>query len=501
MDKNPDYTVPVTTERFTNELIISTISDTDSVNISSSMNNTNGSTIVPELDRFYFYQTEEVTFLAVLLVCIVVGNSIVLLAIGLSRRRHSRMHFFIMHLALADLSVGLVHVLGDMIWKITVKWYAGDVMCRLLKFAQACVVYASTYMLVALSIDRYDAIARPLNFSTTWTRCKVYVGVAWGLSALFSSPLIFLSSVTDGSYECWMKFPDSAPDSIWLIYFVSVMTAVLILPALIITACYTMIIVIIWKNSHLLSSAKPKQVYTAEKKFLVPPKDTNQDISPSPKSSPKQTRQRSQNIGRSSKGIIPQAKIRTVKMTFTIVLAFIICWSPYFIFNVCSLLGHVPHTQEMLAMTTFVQSLAPLNSAANPLIYGIFSTRVCRYLRQLKVFRVISKIFCCQDGRTPRGSGISDYSNVTDTDFYRRTPRITDDYTLKSRSTLDISTDDYRRRSRCVSDFTDSSTGARKSPRRLECNNSVSTRPSSMVGDEVEMCDLILMTKTDNNRI
>ena len=30
-------------------------------------------------------------------------------------------------------------------------------------------MFASTYMLVALSIDRYDAIARPLNFTTT---CK-----------------------------------------------------------------------------------------------------------------------------------------------------------------------------------------------------------------------------------------------------------------------------------------------------------------------------------------
>ena len=48
-----------------------------------------------------------------------------------------------------------------------------------------------------------------------------------------------------------------------------VMAAVLVLPALIITACYTLIIVIIWRNSHLLDSSKPKQIYTAEKKSLV----------------------------------------------------------------------------------------------------------------------------------------------------------------------------------------------------------------------------------------
>jgi neuropeptide S receptor 1 len=35
----------------------------------------------------------------------------------------------------------------------------------------------------------------------------------------------------------------------------------------------------------------------------------------------------------------------------------------------------------MIAVATFIQSLAPLNSAANPLIYCLFSTHLCRNLR------------------------------------------------------------------------------------------------------------------------
>ena len=34
-----------------------------------------------------------------------------------------------------------------------------------LLYLQAVVLYASTYVLVALSIDRLDAIARPMNFT------------------------------------------------------------------------------------------------------------------------------------------------------------------------------------------------------------------------------------------------------------------------------------------------------------------------------------------------
>ena len=84
---------------------------------------------------------------------------------------------------------------------------------------------------------------------------------------------------------------------------------------------------------------------------------------------------------------------------------FIICWSPYFIFNFLYLLGYIPHTKVMGAISTFVQNLAPLNSAANPIIYGIFSTRICRYLKWVCVcclynvmwfvWRVVVVVFSC----------------------------------------------------------------------------------------------------------
>lgn len=53
-----------------------------------------------------------------------------------------------------DLLVGLLNVLTDIVWRITVSWRAGNVACKTIRFLQACVTYASTYVLVALSIDR-----------------------------------------------------------------------------------------------------------------------------------------------------------------------------------------------------------------------------------------------------------------------------------------------------------------------------------------------------------
>jgi neuropeptide S receptor 1 len=64
---------------------------------------------------------------------------------------------------LADLMVGIFLVLTDVISKITITWDTGDVGCKIVKFLQAMSTYASTYSLVALSLDRLDVVVRPLK--------------------------------------------------------------------------------------------------------------------------------------------------------------------------------------------------------------------------------------------------------------------------------------------------------------------------------------------------
>ncbi|XP_076278875.1 crustacean cardioactive peptide receptor isoform X3 [Lasioglossum baleicum] len=144
------------------------------------------------IDPFYFYETEQFTVLWLLFAMIVVGNIAVLIGLLWGKRRKTRMDFFIKQLALADLLVGLISVVTDIIWRTTVTWHAGNFACKLIKFMQALVTYSSTYVLVALSIDRYDAITRPMNFTGRWWRARALVVAAWSLSALFSAPIFFL---------------------------------------------------------------------------------------------------------------------------------------------------------------------------------------------------------------------------------------------------------------------------------------------------------------------
>ncbi|XP_071102981.1 cardioacceleratory peptide receptor-like [Haliotis cracherodii] len=353
------------------------------LNISETRTNENYTSSMYE-----FYTAPQLVLVSMLLAFIVIGNSCVLAAIQLSKNgRKTRMNFFIMHLAIADLLVGLICVMTDLLSKITIAWYAGNVMCKVIQYLQAVVTYASTYVLVSLSIDRYDAVARPMNFSRSAYQARMLVSMAWLLSLLFALPTIFIyyEEVKEHKKQCWLDFPLFWH---WQLFVTLVAIVTFILPALIIAACYVAIIFIIWTKGQ-------DSVDVPEQRNL-----TDKDYESVRSERPRVTLQCNRmNAGR---GVIPQAKIRTIKMTLIIVIVFILCWSPYFVYNILELYGHIPSND---ALSTFIQSAAPLNSAANPIIYGIFSTRICRNLRRIPVFNCLAKAFCrC---KTPKKSPVT----------------------------------------------------------------------------------------------
>ncbi|CAG9825079.1 unnamed protein product [Phaedon cochleariae] len=301
---------------------------------------------------------------------IVLGNSAVLVALVVSKSRKSRMNFFIRQLAIADLSVGLINVSTDIAWRITVAWHAGNALCKLIRFLQAVVTYSSTYVLVALSIDRYDAITHPMNFSGSWKRARMLVVLAWMLSILFSLPTVFLfeEKPVEDIPQCWIDLLQWQ----WKVYMTLVALVLFVIPALIISACYAVIVWTIWTKSKLLIPIGHIPIRQSDDHRIITPRAFHED----------------HDCRRaSSRGIIPRAKIKTVKMTFGIVFVFVICWSPYIIFDLLQVYGHIPKTQTNIAIATLIQSLAPLNSAANPVIYCLFSTHICGNLRCGKLLK------------------------------------------------------------------------------------------------------------------
>ncbi|KAI1883390.1 hypothetical protein AGOR_G00230950 [Albula goreensis] len=293
----------------------------------------------------------EITVLSITFVVAVVGNLSVLLAMYNTKKKTSRMHLFIKHLSLADLVVAFFQVLPQLCWKITFRFYGPDFLCRIVKHLQVLGMFASTYMMVMMTLDRYIAICHPLKTLQQPTqRSYIMIISTWVCSLVLSCPQYFifsLSEIKNGSdvYDCWGHFIEP-----WGVkaYITWITVGIFLIPVAILVICYGFICHSIWKNIKYKTKKSTSEM--ASKNGLIGKHSVN------------------------SVTTISRAKLRTVKMTFVIVLAYVICWAPFFLVQMWSVWDEnfLWDDSENTAVTLSAL-LASLNSCCNPWIYMIFS--------------------------------------------------------------------------------------------------------------------------------
>ncbi|MBN3319007.1 AVT protein, partial [Atractosteus spatula] len=293
----------------------------------------------------------EITVLSITFVVAVIGNLSVLLALYRTKKKMSRMHLFIKHLSLADLVVAFFQVLPQLCWEITFRFSGPDSLCRIVKHLQVLGMFASTYMMVMMTVDRYIAICHPLKTLQQPTqRSYIMIIGTWICSLVLSTPQYFifsLSEIKNGSdvYDCWAHFIKP-----WGIkaYITWITVGIFLIPVVILVVCYGFICHSIWKNIRY--KTKKHVGETASKNGLIARSSV------------------------SSVSTISRAKLRTVKMTFVIVLAYVVCWAPFFIVQMWSVWDeNFSWDESENTAVTLSALLASLNSCCNPWIYMIFS--------------------------------------------------------------------------------------------------------------------------------
>lgn len=178
-------------------------------------------TNVTERERDALLAVAEVVVLAVILVMALLGNSLVLTVLLRRRLHHNPLHQFMLNLCFADLAVALFQVahtqthpgcnppphltssfyllllslsqvLPQLVWDAKGRFPGPDFLCRLVKYLQVFGMFASSYMIVAMTVDRYYAICCPLQAHRGGAthRFNTFILVAWGLSLLLSLPQV-----------------------------------------------------------------------------------------------------------------------------------------------------------------------------------------------------------------------------------------------------------------------------------------------------------------------
>ncbi|XP_072326302.1 G-protein coupled receptor 15-like [Scyliorhinus torazame] len=270
------------------------------------------------------------------------GNGLLVSAIGMRCQIKRQLDIFVLNLALAD----LVFLVTLPLWVDTEawskSWRSGLFLCRLSSYLVAVNAYSSVLFLSCMSLDRYLAIVYPLR--SRRVRSKAYATLAcllvWAASFLLGLPVLrsrTILTLDEGRVSYCVEDRDSTNPGIALTYLLLTFFC----PMLVILLCYCSI------------TKKLCLQYNRSKK---------QDI-----------------------------KLRkSMRVVFLVVLAFLISWLPLNVFRFLVLLlrwgvGHGSCTFQT-AVGLGMMASAPMafaNSCANPIIYCLYDSSIQKTVLQL----------------------------------------------------------------------------------------------------------------------
>ncbi|XP_066524033.1 arginine vasopressin receptor 1Ab [Hoplias malabaricus] len=336
----------------------------------------------------------EIGVLSATFLAAVTGNACVLLALRRANKKNSRVNLFIKHLSLADLVVAFFQVLPQLCWEVTFRFHGPDLLCRAVKHAQVLGMFASAYMLVMLTVDRYLAVCHPLETlrRRPARRARATIAATWLCSALLSAPQYFIFSLSEvhagsGVYDCWGHFIEPWGTRAYVTWIAA---GIFLVPVLALALCYGLICRSIWRNVKGKACTTGRGVGGGGKVAVG----------------------RGGLVGGarvSGASTISRAKLRTVKMTFVIVLAYVICWAPFFVVQMWSVWDDEFswHDSENTAVTLSAL-LASLNSCCNPWIYMLFSGHLLHdFLRCLPCWKPGRSARSGSDGSVRRTTAVS----------------------------------------------------------------------------------------------
>ncbi|KAG8296606.1 Octopamine receptor beta-3R [Homalodisca vitripennis] len=142
----------------------------------------------------------------------VLGNTLVIISVFRHRKLRIITNYYVVSLALADLLVALCVMTFNASVELTGKWMFGYYMCDVWNSLDVYFCTVSILHLCCISVDRYYAIVRPLQYPITMTHRTVSFMIAnvWLMPAFISFTPIFMGWYTTAAHQEFRKNNPSA---------------------------------------------------------------------------------------------------------------------------------------------------------------------------------------------------------------------------------------------------------------------------------------------------
>ncbi|XP_023331687.1 gonadotropin-releasing hormone II receptor [Eurytemora carolleeae] len=314
-----------------------TMENSSEFNVTMDLNLTNTNFTLPEDMVFGEAHVYSMIAYSILFIIGFYANSTSLkhfLHVRYIQRKATRINLLFIHLCISDLLVICLEIPISFGWAATVSWWADDVTCRLVVFARIIGFYLSSFILIIVSYDRFNAIVRPISNRLKTKLIKNLLIASYIMAPLCALPQIFRFSKKphpslNDYYQC-TTIGNYETEEMDLAYFMYFFTMSWLLPLTVMVYCYIRIIMTVWTRA------------------------TNPTLQTSVNTS------------------IEKAKVKTIKMTGTLVLGFILCWSPYNIMALWFRFDPESANSVDFRVQKLLWVFASANNCFNPILYGIF---------------------------------------------------------------------------------------------------------------------------------
>ncbi|XP_055619104.1 5-hydroxytryptamine receptor 1-like [Toxorhynchites rutilus septentrionalis] len=326
----------------------------------------------PEIDTI-----RKVIICIVLLVVIfgtIVGNILVCVAVCLVRKLRRPCNYLLVSLAVSDLCVACLVMPPALMYEVLGEWNFGRVFCDIWVSFDVLSCTASILNLCAISVDRYWAITKPLEYGVKRTprRMMLCVALVWLAAACISLPplLILGNKHTIGEGSDQRPFCAVCEDVGYQIY--ATLGSFYIPLAVMLFVYYQ-----IFRAARRIVKDEKRAQTRLENSLAV---DKNQAMLKPPEpvvnnstGSPHQKKLRFQ-----------LAKERKASTTLGIIMsAFTICWLPFFILALVRPLMD----DDYPTLSSFFLWLGYANSLLNPIIYATLNRDFRKPFQEILYFR------------------------------------------------------------------------------------------------------------------
>ncbi|CAL8247875.1 unnamed protein product [Lota lota] len=274
------------------------------------------------------------------LICVVglLGNVLVMYGVVRYTKMKTATNIYIFNLALADALATSTLPFQSAKYLMS-TWPFGELLCKAVIAIDYYNMFTSIFTLTMMSVDRYVAVCHPvraLDFRTP-AKAKLINVCIWILSSAIGVPVMVMAVTKEtekGKTVCTLGFPK--PQWYWdTVTKICVFVFAFVVPVLVITACYGLMIMRL-KSVRLLSGSKEKD----------------------------------RNLR------------RITRMVLVVVAAFIICWTPIHIFIIVKTMVTIDHKNPLVvAVWHLCIALGYTNSSLNPVLYAFLDENFKRCFR------------------------------------------------------------------------------------------------------------------------